>query len=101
MILFMKVYLEELTVENVSKLNKINNITINDISLNDSINYLRENSVKDPEEKTNSECSSRISNTDTMKMMKSKDSESEYSDDSEYSSIDDCINAYVYNFPVK
>ncbi len=89
---------EELTVENVNKMNNINNVTINDISLNESINYLRENSVKDPEEKkTNSECSSRISNTDNED--NSESSESDYSDDSEYSSIDDCINAYVYDFP--
>jgi hypothetical protein len=76
---------EELTVENLKKMNE--NKTIDDLkSLN--VNYLRTgDTIEDCD--TNSECSSRISNTD----------DEEEDTESEYSSLNDGINAYLYDFP--
>jgi hypothetical protein len=92
---------QELTVENVNKLNKITQL--NDlIPLNENVDYSR-NVVNSNDDKTNSECSSRISDTDDEEDEDSEedeeDEEDEDSEDSEYSSINDSINAYIYDFP--
>lgn len=94
---------ENLTIYNLKKFN--NNMNLNDISLN-NIDYLRNIKKEDDldDNKTNSECSSRVSDTDADDNDSNNDSNndsiSEFdSDVSEYSSIDEGINAYIYNFP--
>ena len=90
---------EELTIENI---NKLNNKKLNDISLNNNIDYLRKAVLDNKSEnnKTNSECSSRVSNTDNEDSEEDSEEDSKHdSNISEYSSICDGINAYVYDFP--
>ena len=102
---------QELTKENVAKFNK--EVKLGDISLlNDDIDYEREYKNKHSE-KTNSECSSRISDTsneednsdfddikesncsdDSYNYDDNDDSESDDSEDSNYN-----VYAEVYNFP--
>ena len=93
---------QKLTVENVNKLNKITQL--NDlIPLNENVDYSR-NIMNANDNKTNSECSSRISDTDDDEDDEDDDDsggsgDSGDSEDSEYSSINDSINAYIYDFP--
>ena len=98
---------QELTVENVNKMNKCN--SLNDLAALD-LDYSR-NAIenKNSDDKTNTECSSRISLTDnegedrdSEECHDSKDSQSSSDgsfSDSDYSSINDSIYAYIYDFP--
>ena len=87
---------EELTVENLQKMNE--NKTINDLkSLN--VDYLRNGEIVEDCD-TNTECSSRISNTDDEDEEDDEEDDDEDDEtDSEYSSLNDSINAYLYDFP--
>ena len=83
---------KELTVENVRKMNQYKNL--NDLNqLNENLDYSR-NIESTEENKTNSECSSRISDTEGE-----EESEDDDSEESEYSSINDNIFAYIYDYP--
>jgi hypothetical protein len=93
---------QELTVENLKKMNEIKQL--NDLDfLNANVDYSSNvvNAKNNEENKTNSECSSRISDTDDDESGEESDEnyESVSDDESEYSSINDSIYAYIYNFP--
>ncbi len=93
---------QELTVENLKKMNEIKQL--NDLDfLNVNVDYSSNvvNAKNNEENKTNSECSSRISDTDDDESGEESDEnyESVSDDESEYSSINDSIYAYIYNFP--
>ena len=97
---------QELTVENVAKFNK--EVKLGDISLlNDDVDYERE-CKNNHSEKTNSECSSRISDTSNEEDnsdfddIEESDNSEEDSDESEGEDSEDSnynVYAEVYNFP--
>jgi hypothetical protein len=95
---------QELTVENLKMMNEIKQL--NDLDLNVNVDYSRNevNAKNNEENKTNSECSSRISDTDDEEDDGEEsdgnyESVSDDDDESEYSSINDSIYAYIYDFP--